>query len=365
MDFLQYSVLVGTGGIGSGIFFELKGNQTLGRNESREGFLLNSFDFCKLHIITHYVAMLLGAGAQAGSPFKIFPVGKIGPDNTGESLVGMMQKVGMDTRFVERDENATTLFSVCFQYPDSSGGNITTATSASNRVAPEDIRKAKPIFEEYRGKGMVLAAPEVPLESRLTLLKMGAEYDFLCFATLNSAEIIHFSAPEFFRNTDVLVLNRDEAESLLKASFSPKRPTVFLKLLEEMLAGLNPDLRICLTLGKDGAYGYEKGSWEFIPCASVEAKSTAGAGDAATSGLIIAMAAGLPFILPRRKKRKALNEAKLETAMDFATLLASYSVLSTDTINLATTRERVYEHGKKLWLVFSEKIERILTEVKA
>lgn len=52
--------MIGTGGIGSGMFFALQGNHTLGREESRAGVFLDRRDYCKLHIISHYVKVLLG-----------------------------------------------------------------------------------------------------------------------------------------------------------------------------------------------------------------------------------------------------------------------------------------------------------------
>ena len=57
--------LVGVGGIGTGLFFALEGQHTLGRNESRPARLLNIRDYCKLHIISHYIAILLGAKPAA------------------------------------------------------------------------------------------------------------------------------------------------------------------------------------------------------------------------------------------------------------------------------------------------------------
>ena len=50
--------MIGTGGVGSGSFFALDGNQTLGREESRGGRFLDCQDYCKLHIISHYVKVL-------------------------------------------------------------------------------------------------------------------------------------------------------------------------------------------------------------------------------------------------------------------------------------------------------------------
>ena len=54
-----YSQLFGVGGIGTGLFFNLEGEHTLGRNESRTGQLLDVRDFCKLHIVAHYISKLL------------------------------------------------------------------------------------------------------------------------------------------------------------------------------------------------------------------------------------------------------------------------------------------------------------------
>jgi hypothetical protein len=61
----RYKALIGTGGIGSGTFFALKGDHTLGREESRAGRFLDRRDYCKLHIIEHYVAVLLGTSFES------------------------------------------------------------------------------------------------------------------------------------------------------------------------------------------------------------------------------------------------------------------------------------------------------------
>ena len=50
-----FNQLIGVGGLGTGIFFELEGDHTLGRNESRPGRLLDVKDYCKLHIVIHSV----------------------------------------------------------------------------------------------------------------------------------------------------------------------------------------------------------------------------------------------------------------------------------------------------------------------
>jgi ribokinase len=80
----NYDHIIGTGGIGSGMFFSLKGNETLGREESRMAALLPYRDYCKQHIIMHYISVLLGAGING--TFQSYPIGKVGNDDTGGIL---------------------------------------------------------------------------------------------------------------------------------------------------------------------------------------------------------------------------------------------------------------------------------------
>src|SRR4029077_13027737 len=91
--------LIGVGGIGSGIFFELQGDQTLGRNESRPALLLDVRDYCKLHIVIHYVAKLLGSDGSDGA-FQVLPVGMVGADAPGRQMLKEMSDVGIDTTHV-------------------------------------------------------------------------------------------------------------------------------------------------------------------------------------------------------------------------------------------------------------------------
>ena len=58
----RYRAMIGVGGIGTVSFFALDGNRTLGREESRGGRFIDRNDYCKLHIVSHYVKALLGRG---------------------------------------------------------------------------------------------------------------------------------------------------------------------------------------------------------------------------------------------------------------------------------------------------------------
>ncbi len=133
---LRYDVMVGTGGIGSGEFFALRGNHTLRREESRGGRFEDRRDYCKLHIISHYVRTLTG-------PYlAVYPVGRVGGDETGLRLLREMSDAGLDLAYTRRVAGERTLRSVCLTYPDGSGGNLTADDSASARVTPADIGEA-------------------------------------------------------------------------------------------------------------------------------------------------------------------------------------------------------------------------------
>ena len=106
--------------------YALQGEHELGRNESRLGELLDSRDYCKLHIVLNYIARLMGSASKPDS-FRVWPVGVVGNDETGRQILTEMSAVGMDTRFVRTHHALRTPFSVCFLYPDGSGGNITSS----------------------------------------------------------------------------------------------------------------------------------------------------------------------------------------------------------------------------------------------
>ena len=202
----RYRAMLGVGGIGSGVFFALDGNHTLGREESRGGRFIDRRDYCKLHIISHYVKILLG------ETFQVLPIGKVGGDETGQRLLKEMGAAGLDLRHIQTIPGAQTMYSFCFLYPDGSGGNLTTDNSACDQLDEQDVSRAEADFAYYRTAGIALAAPEVPLAARRKLLQLGTKYGFWRVAAFNSAEIPPAIEMGLLAKADLLALNRDEAE---------------------------------------------------------------------------------------------------------------------------------------------------------
>ena len=343
-----YRRLVGVGGIGTGLFFALEGDHDLGRNESRAARLLDVRDYCKLHIVAHYPAVLLGAG------FEVVPVGKVGDDEAGQRLRAEMAAAGMDVRFVLTVAGRATLLSVCFQYPDGSGGNITTSDSAAAGLTEADVERAASLLDE---RTIALCVPEVPLGQRHHLLTAATQGRALRVAALASAELAEAKARGFFASVDLLALNEDEASALTGVPVGSGPPRPLLEACARLLTAAQPAIRLVVSAGPHGAFAFAGGHWEHSPALKVKVASTAGAGDALLGGLLTALAVGVPFTVAG-PPRTALSDRPLASALDFGVLLSAFKVTSPHTIHpdarLETLLTFAHQHG----LAFAEPLRR-------
>ncbi|MGO9242894.1 MAG: carbohydrate kinase family protein [Bryobacteraceae bacterium] len=308
---LRYDALIGVGGIGAGSFFQLNGNQTLGREESRAGRFLDQRDYCKLHIIAQNFSALLGPR------FPTILLGRVGDDDPGRRLIAEMRDIGLDVRHVELCPGEQTMFSICFLYPDGSGGNLTTEDSACSRVDAAFVERARPDFLRYRGRGIALAAPETPLESRAALLRMATEHGFFRAAAFTSLEVPSALAEGLLRQVDLLALNRSEAEAALQAGPGALDASEVAARTIDLLKRDYPRLRISITAGASGSWYWDGSEKHFTPALAVPVRNTAGAGDTHLGALLAGIAAGLSN----------------EEACRLAALAAAYSVTSPHSIH--------------------------------
>jgi ribokinase len=308
---LLYQAMIGTGGVGSGSFFALEGDHTLGREESRAGRFLDRQDYCKLHIVSHYVQALLGPG------FAVIPASKVGADRHGQRLLAEMQEAGLDLRYMHVDKNRPTLFSFCFSYPNGSGGNLTTSDAATAAVDPDFINTLEDEFARWPGQAIALAVPEVPLPARQRLLELGTVHQALRVAGLTSAEACSPQIDALLQNVDLLSINLDEARALARVPETECQPAEALARVVDRLQVVRPDIGVSLTAGKEGSWCWDGAGITHTPAFQAEVVSTAGAGDAHLGGLIAGLAAGL-----------SLGEAH-----QLAGLVAGLSVQSPHTIH--------------------------------
>jgi ribokinase len=326
---LRYDILVGTGGIGTGRFFLLRGNHTLGREESRGGIFLERWDYCKLHIICHYVKALLG------ERFAVLPIGRVGEDEAGRRVLAEMKDAGLDLRYVDVQEGKSTLFSFCYVYPDGSGGNLTTEDSASAAVTPAYVRQAEQFFARCGRRGIAVAAPEVPLEARAEVLELGTRYGLFRAASFTSAEIEEVCSSELLTKVDLLALNRDEALSIVgnAGPIDPADPFTagdkpdvqdhnWVEQVVSRLSSTYPRLLVSITAGAEGSWSWDGKNLGHVPPLKVPVATTGGAGDAHLAGMVAGLACGL----------------ELNSAQRMGVVLASASVTSPHTIHKGITR---------------------------
>lgn len=336
---LRFTGIVGTGGIGSGKFFVLNGDQTLGREESRSGHFLKMDDYCKQHIILHYIKVLLG------SPFSVIPIGMVGDDDTGQSLYNEMMSIGFVMDRIEKVPHVSTLFSFCFYYPDGSGGNLTTDNSASSLVDRAFIEKADSDIRKIGSKGIIMAAPEVPLHARQALLEIGKKNGLFCAASFTSGEITDATDSGIFSNVDLLAVNSDEASAIANTPVGTDTNTLVWAAIKKVQE-FNKSMIISVTAGKQGSWCWDGNRLNHFPAISTKVVSTAGAGDAFFSGIITGLSLGL----------------HLFDAQQLGSLIAGLSISSPHTINKGIDRGTLNEFSKMANVRLSDKIIKILED---
>ena len=308
--------IVGTGGIGTGKIYRLEGNESLGRNETRFAHLLEQKDFCKLHIVFHYIAVLLG---ELVPDISVLPVGAVGDDPEGAELLRLMSEAGMDTKHIRTTPGVPTLIALCYQFPDGSGGNITERESASSKVGPKEIDEA---CAELKEKRLIAAAlPEVPFDTRIHLLRMGRKLGAVNAASFVTGEMEEVKKMEILPDIDILALNIDEAASLISVGGSETEECV--QRCFRFISEKNSEMKCIITAGKEGFYAMHQAEEAHFPPLEVKLRNSAGAGDALLAGVIIGEALRLPFF-PSTGGASALH---------LANCLAALSVEAPDTIN--------------------------------
>lgn len=333
-----FTHVVGTGGLGSGCIFRLEQNHDLARNESRPAYRLPGRDACKQQIILHYIARMLKR--REAEP-HILAIGAVGNDLSGRNVIQEMNDACIDTAGVRVDEEHATLYSVCWQFPDGAGGNLTECRSASNTVTPTEIaHHAEPVLGKHGKSALVIAAPEVPLDARKTLLQMGRLQGALTAASFVRAELLDHRCQEILHLVDVVGVNRDEAAALANCSADLSGAL----LLENIVRVLEPHSQnriIWMTLGGEGAWVWHRGTAEKVPAYGVPAVNTAGAGDASFAGLLSGIALGCPIL------------SSATSAGRMASLFGAYSIVSPDTLRYDFTRDSlrafIKDHNLQEW----------------
>ena len=353
IDSSPYHQIIGIGGIGTGMFFALQGEHTLGRNESRAGVLLDARDYCKLHIVLHYVAKLVG-GSPQGIPFRVVPIGIVGNDDSGLRLREEMRAAGMDVSCIRQHPQKPTLFSLCFQYPGGDGGNITTSNSAAAELSAADLDQMVPsLLASASKRTIAVAVPEVPLEVRWHFLELATKAGAFRAGSFVPGEIASARAAGFFSLLDLLAVNQAEAAELLGLHLSPQSPQEFIAACLRWIESKYPGLKMIVSAGEHGAYAFSHGTWGYSPAPDTSVVSTAGAGDALLGGVLAGLACGCPLL-----GTGAADPTLIESALDLGVLLGSFKCLSPHSIHPSASLEALIEFASGLGLQFSRNLDR-------
>lgn len=349
-DCIRFSHIVGVGGIGTGSLIELDGNQTLGRTESRMGHLLDAKDYCKLHIVEHYIAKLVNSPADEKS-CRVVAIGNVGNDIAGTSLLEEMAKAGIDTSKVRIELDRKTLASVSFLYPDSLSCNVTVSNSAAAALDCGQIESCRSELERAGSSGIALCLPEVPLRERSRFLHLATECGNYRVASFPVGEMGSVRSLKVLSRVDLLALNREEAAALGCIAVDRSTDEEVLSACLRVALEENPAMRVMVSVGADGVYVYERGIWSHHVAVPVEVISSAGAGDALLAGVIAGMASGLPLTGKDPKNGPS--------ATNLGLLVAAFSLTSPHSIHPAFTLEALLEFAAKRSNGLSESEESV------
>jgi sugar/nucleoside kinase (ribokinase family) len=330
----RFSCIVGVGGIGTGSLIELDGNQTLGRTESRMGHLLDAKDYCKLHIVEHYIAKLVNPPVEEKS-CRVVAVGNVGNDTAGTSLLEKMAKAGIDTSKVRIELERKTLASVSFLYSDKSSCNVTVSNSAAAALDHGQIESCRGELGRAGSSGIALCLPEVPLHERCRFLQLATECGNYRVASFPVGETDSVRSLKLLSQVDLLALNREEAAAFGGVALDRSGDGDVLSACLRVALEENPAMRLIVSVGADGVYVYERGIWSHQSAVPVEVISSAGAGDALLAGVIAGLTRGLPLI--------GQDPKNAPSAIDLGLMAAAFSLTSPHSINPAFTLEALQE----------------------
>jgi sugar/nucleoside kinase (ribokinase family) len=303
------------------MFLAVEGDRTIGRAESRAARLLDVRDYCKLHTVAHHVAVLLGARPD-GDPFHVVPIGVVGRDDAGARMVAEMRAVGIDVSRVRTVDDRPTLFSVCFQYPDGEGGNVTTSRSAAAALSRDDVDAAGALLDR---SAIALAQPEVPMEVRRRLLELAGVRGSFRAASFVSGEIEQARSSGVLDLIDLVALNREEAAVIVGDELDVTRPAAFVEACASAFGG-DRGAAVVVTAGEAGAFAAHDGRLAHRAAPAVDVVSTAGCGDALLAGVLAGLASGLELIG---------DPETYDDALSLGVLLASLNATSPHTIHPA------------------------------
>jgi len=214
------------------------------------------------------------AAARLGAAVQM--IGRVGADAFGDALLQTLAQDGVDTRHVQRDQEAPT--GVALITLNAAGQNaIVVAPEANARVTPQDVVAAAAAFA---GAAVLLLQLECPLPAVAQAIELAKQHG--AQVVLNPAPAQPLDAA-LLAQVDYLLPNQNELALL--TGLDDLRPAV--RRLQAV--GVR---RIVMTLGEEGVLVVEGDSEVHIPAHGVTVVDTTAAGDAFAGAFAVALLEG-------------------------------------------------------------------------
>ncbi|MFA6146258.1 MAG: carbohydrate kinase family protein [Patescibacteria group bacterium] len=236
---------------------------------------------------------------------------RVGADSEGDELVKYFKKQGIETKFIQRDKNIRTGFSL--------------VTTLKNK-------KAHTIFV-YRGPGEDLNSLPKNISAKwIYISSLSAKYwekmmnQILKYKAIKAwnPSIVQLKTgysklSKYLKQIDVLILNEDEARELVLSA--QKTKDLSIKHLLKRIYQMGPKI-VAITAGPKGVFAYNGDKFYSHKIKKAKVVNTVGAGDAFSSGFI----AGLFY--DKNNIQKALHWGILNSASVIAKIGAQEGLLN-------------------------------------
>jgi ribokinase len=218
------------------------------------------------------------AAARAGA--KVRMVGCIGQDMAGNLLHGNLEREGVDTKYLLRQNSAT---GSAFITVNASGQNsIVVSQGANGTLRPSDLRVSS--FETAK---LVLLQLEIPVETTLAAARLGRTAGARVVLNLAPAQLL---TKDQLRDITTLVVNESEAGVLLgRAPQNIKEALLEAEALRELVP------EAIITLGVQGAVYASSAGQGHVSSFPVQVVDSTAAGDAFIGAFAAALSEDTPL----------------------------------------------------------------------
>lgn len=262
------------------------------------------------------------AAARLGS-LLVSMLGAVGTDASGDQLLNVLSRAGVDCLPIYRRENVPTGNAMILVGPD--GRNLIVVNSGANgTLSPSDVRTR---FQHLGASRAVIAQLETPLETVRAAFECGRASSGLTVLNPAPARPLDDS---LLGLCDWLIVNEHEAETISGVPVnSPETAGVAASAIRRR----SPATRVAVTLGPAGVW-IEGGEERFHqPGFPVEAVDTVGAGDTFVGGFTAELVA---------------TQGDLRRAARFACAAAALSVTRRGAIASIPSRAEVEEFLRRV-----------------